>query len=105
MDTDHTFEELDEEITDLSVHDFHVFQDGVEQRIQSVSVEQPRVWDGQDNVSHHLEESFTPRGIWSSADLRPRAIRVRPFLLAVCISSPTLLRHRPKASAISSRSE
>jgi hypothetical protein len=73
MAADHTFEELDEEITDLSVNDFHVFQDGVEQRIQSVSVEQPRVWDVQDNVSHHLEESFTPRGIWSSADLRPRA--------------------------------
>jgi hypothetical protein len=73
MDADHTFEELDEEITDLAASDFHVFQDGVEQRIQSVSMEQPRVWDVQDNVSHHLEESFTPRGIWSSADLRPRA--------------------------------
>jgi hypothetical protein len=70
---DHTFEELDEEITDLAASDFLVFQDGVGQRIQSVSMEQPRVWDVQDNVSHHLEESFTPRGIWSSADLRPRA--------------------------------
>jgi hypothetical protein len=73
MDADHSLEELDEEITDLSPNDFHVFQDGVEQRIQSVSMEQPRVWDVQDNLSHHLEESFTPRGIWSSTDLGPRA--------------------------------
>jgi hypothetical protein len=72
MDAYHTFEELDEEITDLAASDFHVFQDGVEQRIQSVSMEQPRVWDVQDNISHHLEESFTPRGIWSSPDLRPQ---------------------------------
>jgi hypothetical protein len=70
MAADRTFEELDEEITNLAVSDFHVFQDGVEQHIQSVSLEQPRVWDVQDNISHHLEESFTPRGIWSSPDLR-----------------------------------
>ncbi|MGB7434259.1 MAG: hypothetical protein WBR26_10480 [Candidatus Acidiferrum sp.] len=70
---DKVFEELDEQITDLAPSDFHVFEDGVEQPIAHVSMELPRIRDVQDNISHHLEDSFTPRGIWSSPDLWPQA--------------------------------
>ena len=64
-----TYEELDEEVTDLSVKDFHVFEDGVEQTIDTIAMESPHIRDVQDNVSHHIEYSFTPRGIWMSPDL------------------------------------
>ncbi|MGB2664401.1 MAG: hypothetical protein WAK48_10380 [Candidatus Acidiferrum sp.] len=65
------FVEMDEEVTDLSPGDFRVFEDGVEQPIDNVSLELPRIRDVQDNVSHHFEDSFTPRGIWASPDLWP----------------------------------
>jgi len=64
-----SYEELDEEITDLAVRDFRVFEDGVEQPIDSISLELPRIRDVRDNVSHHIEYSFTPRGTWASPDL------------------------------------
>ncbi len=65
------FAEMDEKVTDLSPGDFRVFEDGVEQPIDSVALELPRIRDVQDNVSHHMEDSFTPRGIWASPDLWP----------------------------------
>jgi hypothetical protein len=65
-------EELDTEVTGLAAKDFHVFEDGIEQQIQSVAVDLPRVWDVRDNVSHHLESACTPRGIWASPDLPPQ---------------------------------
>lgn len=76
------WEELDEEITDLSPRDFRIFEDGVKQQVQNVDVEQPRYWDVRDNVSHHIEHSSTPRGIWAGPD----------FLLqgAGSVLSPTL---------------
>jgi len=66
------YKEWDKEITGLSAKDFHVFEDGVEQQIQNVAVELPRVWEVHDSVSHHLESSCTPRGIWASPDLSPK---------------------------------
>jgi hypothetical protein len=65
------FVEMDEEVTDLSPRDFRVFEDGIEQPIDNVGLELPRIRDVQDNVSHHIEDSFTPRGIWASPDLWP----------------------------------
>jgi hypothetical protein len=62
-------EELDEEISDLGAGDFHVFEDDVEQPVERVSRELPRIQDVQDNLAHHIEASFTPRGIWTSPDL------------------------------------
>jgi hypothetical protein len=66
-----SYEELDEEITDLSIRDFHVFEDGVAQTIDTITMELPHIRDVQDNFSHHIEYSFTPRGFWASADLSP----------------------------------
>ena len=75
------YEELDEEITDLAVRDFHVYEDGREQVVDDVSMELPRIRDAQDNISHHIEESYTPQGTWSSQDLWPQedAVRVTPL--------------------------
>ena len=66
------YREWDKEITGLTAKDFHVFEDGVEQPVQIVTVELPRVWNVSDNVSHHTESSCTPRGIWVNPDLSPQ---------------------------------
>lgn len=65
-----TLMEMDAEITGLSAKDFHVFEDGVEQRVESVAVEQAPVWVVADNVSRHEEYSCTPRGIWACSDVQ-----------------------------------
>jgi hypothetical protein len=56
------------EIQGLSASDFHVLDDGVEQQIQSLTVER---WPltVRDNAKWHVEQSDTPSGIWSSTDL------------------------------------
>ncbi len=64
-----TLMEMDTEITGLSSKDFHVFEDGVEQRVESVAVEPEPVWAVADNVSRHEEYSCTPRGIWACSDV------------------------------------
>ena len=64
--------ELDEQITGLTPDDFKVSEDGVPQLVQRVAVELPRVRDVQDGVSHHMEYSFTPRGVWASPPLWPQ---------------------------------
>jgi len=64
--------ELDEQITGLTPKDFNVLEDGVQQLVQRVAVELPRVRDVQDGPSHHMEYSFTPRGVWSSPALWPQ---------------------------------
>jgi len=71
--TQTAYEELDEEVTDLAVSDFDVFEDGVKQSIESVALELPRIRDVRDNISHHIENAFTPRGVWASPDLWPQA--------------------------------
>jgi hypothetical protein len=72
MDRDSLFQE-DEIVTGLSQNDFQVFEDGQLRPIQRVALDVPRIRDVRDNVSHHLEYSTTPRGIWSSPDLRPQS--------------------------------
>jgi hypothetical protein len=83
------YEELDEEITNLAVRDFHVFEDGVEQPVDDVSMEMPRIRDARDNISHHVEESYTPRGTWSSPDLWAQEDGVRLTPLATYLVSYT----------------
>jgi len=61
--------ELDQEITGLTAKNFHIFDDGVEQHIQTVTVERERAGYVSDNVSHHMEYSCTPRGVWACTDL------------------------------------
>ena len=72
MERDSLFQE-DEVISGLSQKDFEVFEDGLRRPIQRVALDAPRIRDVRDNVSHHLEYSTTPRGIWSSPDLRPQS--------------------------------
>jgi hypothetical protein len=81
-------EELDNEITGLTAKDFHVYEDGVTQRIQAVRIELPQVWAVGDNVSHHLSSSCTPKGIWSSPDLPANVnLRSKLWLLHVYLIS------------------
>ena len=63
----------DEVVTGLSQNDLQIFEDGQLRPIQRVALDVPRIRDVRDNVSHHLEYSTTPRGIWSSPDLRPQS--------------------------------
>ncbi len=57
-------------ISGLTARNFHLFQNGVEQKIQSVVVQQ---WSllVRDNLTWHYEFSFTPAGKWSTPDLGP----------------------------------
>jgi hypothetical protein len=57
--------------TGLSVNDFELFEDGVEQQVQHVSVELYRAWGIVDNVSGHWQSSCTLRGIWAGPDSPP----------------------------------
>ena len=52
----------------LTARNFHLFQNGVEQKIQSVVVQQ---WSllVRDNLTWHYEFSFTLAGKWSTPDL------------------------------------
>jgi hypothetical protein len=68
-------------ITELSLDDFQVFEDGVEQQVRHMVVEPYRVWGVVDNVSGHWESSCTPRGIWGGPDAPPG--RASNFLDAV----------------------
>jgi hypothetical protein len=53
----------------LGVNDFHLFEDGVEQEIQSVGYEREPLVSVRDNLRFHGEWSHTPRGKWSTMDL------------------------------------
>jgi hypothetical protein len=53
----------------LSVKDFHVFEDGVEQKIDGVQYEQEALFTARDNLGFHGEWSHTPRAKWSTIDL------------------------------------
>ncbi len=57
-----------QEVNGLTAKSFHVFEDGVEQRIQHFSVETTNAWLVQDNVGQHVEHSWTSTGIWSASD-------------------------------------
>ena len=57
------------EMYGLTARDFHVFEDGVEQKIQSVAIEPWHLLTVRDNVGQHFEWSYTQRGKWSTSDL------------------------------------
>jgi hypothetical protein len=56
------------DVRGLSAKDFRVFQDGVEQKIQRVAVEN-WVLPARDNMTWHAEISLMPAGVWSTTDL------------------------------------
>ena len=60
---------LDSEILGLTAKNFHVFEDGQEQKVENVSVERLKWWTIHDNFSDHVEYSCTPRGIWVGPDI------------------------------------
>lgn len=55
-------------VRNLSNDDFRIFEDGVEQKIQSVKVETRTNVTSRDNLGWHEDWSHTPKGKWSSAD-------------------------------------
>ena len=56
-------------VHDLGAGDFHVLEDGVEQKIESVRHEREPLFTIRNNHGIHLEWSHTPRATWSSIDL------------------------------------
>ena len=56
------------EVQDLSGKDFRLFEDGVEQQIESFEAAAWRTVV-RDNLGWHLQASVTPRGIWSLSEL------------------------------------
>jgi hypothetical protein len=59
-------------IRGLGTQDFHVFEDGAEQKIDKVSIESRPIIIARDNYGNHNEWSWTARGKWSSPDLGAR---------------------------------
>ncbi len=59
------------QVLGLAAKDFHIFDDGREQRIQNVTVERLHDITVRDNMSWHNEFSDTPIGKWSASDLPP----------------------------------
>jgi hypothetical protein len=53
----------------LGAKDFHVLEDGVEQKIDSVRYEHESLFSARDNLGSHGEWSQTPRAKWSTIDL------------------------------------
>jgi len=73
-------------IDGLTAKNFHVFADGVEQQIQSVSA-RAWTWDWvRDTLGFHHAWSYTPLGKWSARDLvvwaRPTGFLPRYYLIA-----------------------
>ena len=56
-------------IHDLGAKDFHVFEDGVEQKIDSVRYEREALFAVRDSLGFHGEWSHTPQAKWSTVDL------------------------------------
>ena len=65
------------EVRDLSARDFHLWVDGVEQRIQTVTHERSNILV-RDNQGAHFEYSDTPAGKWSTIEIPPPPERIRP---------------------------
>ena len=61
-----------EVIHGLGAKDFHIFEDGVEQRIDSVRYELESRFSARDNLGSHGEWSHTPQAKWSTVDLGTR---------------------------------
>jgi hypothetical protein len=58
-----------EVIHGLDAKNFHVFEDGVERRIDSVQYEREALFSGRDSLGNHIEWSHTPQAKWSTIDL------------------------------------
>ena len=59
-------------ISELSIGDYHVFEDGVEQPVHNLRVVSGNVWYATDSlipISNHLEYAGTPKGIWYGPDV------------------------------------
>jgi hypothetical protein len=56
-------------VEDLAPKDFHVFSDGAEQKIQSISAHGVEWYSVRDTLGFHHEWSYTPRGKWSAGDM------------------------------------
>jgi hypothetical protein len=67
-DSYHVWIVRSKDITGLSPKSVHIFEDGVEQKIEHFSVESLPNWLVKDNVAEHLEFSWTPKGIWGGAE-------------------------------------
>jgi hypothetical protein len=65
------------EVQGLSAKDFRLFEDGVEQQIESFEAAAWRTVV-RDNLGWHLQASATPRGIWSLSELS--TIKKVPFV-------------------------
>jgi len=103
------FVEVDHEITGLTAKNFHVFQDGVEQHTQNVTMEPDHWWIVADNVSHHAEYSCTPSGIWTCADVEAATVQssLHTYFVAYvpppspegsCHKVKIKVDHKPKAT-------
>jgi len=66
---DQTNEGFYRDIPGLTAKNFHIFEDGQEQKIQNVTAERYQAWGVRDNVSFHMENSCTPRGLWIGPDI------------------------------------
>ena len=58
------------EVNDLTVHDFHLFEDGREQKIESLRIEPRSGIVVRDNLGVHAEWSHNPRAKWSESDFQ-----------------------------------
>jgi hypothetical protein len=59
------------EMRDLAANDFRIFEDGIEQKVQDVTPQRVAIVNVRDSAGWHVDNSYTPRGTWSSADLGP----------------------------------
>lgn len=66
-------------IYDLKAADLHLFEDGIEQKVQSVTVDLRSITTARDNRGQHLEWSHTPQGKWSTTDIRTYATEAFHF--------------------------
>ncbi len=64
--------EYHHEVRGLTIGDFRVFEDGIEQPIESLTFAPKREWDVKDNFAHHCEYATSVAGgIWGGSDLWP----------------------------------
>lgn len=56
------------QVNDLTVSDFHLFEDGREQKIESLKIGQRAEVVVRDSLGAHLEWSLSPRAKWSTSD-------------------------------------
>lgn len=81
------------EVTGLSVKSVHVFDDGVEAKIQHFSLEKINGWEVRDNIGHHAAYSCTPRGIWVGPDIKKGKVndsRIHTYLVTY-VPPPSLV--------------